>query len=83
MVVGPQGFEDALCAAGQPGFDQIVRRGVDAVGVVVDVPASVVVAVDAVGGEGAGHELHQALGAGRAGGVVAAVSGFGHPDAGE
>ena len=41
------------------------------------------IAVDAVGGERAGHELHQPLRTRRAGVVVAAVPGFGHPDPGQ
>ena len=50
---------------------------------VVDVDGTVGVAVDAVGGEGGGHELHQSLGAGGAGGGVAAVRGLFHADTGE
>lgn len=80
VVVGPQGLQDALSAAGQAGLDQVFRRGEDRVGVVADVAASVVVSVDAVGGEGPRHELHQALGPGGAGRVVAAVPGLGHAD---
>ena len=66
-----------------PGFGEVVGGGVDAVGVVVDVGSAVVVAVDAHGGPGGGHELHQPLRAGGAGVVVAAVPGFFHADAGQ
>ncbi len=55
----------------------------DTVGVVADVCSAVAVAVDAVGSEGGGHELHQALGANRAGRGQCAVCGLCHPDAGQ
>ena len=48
---------------------EVVGGAVDAVCVVVDVCFTVAVSVDAVGGEGGGHELHESFGAGAAGGV--------------
>jgi hypothetical protein len=78
VVVGEQGAANPGGAGSDPGFGEVMGGGVDAVGVVVDVGAAVAVAVDIHGGPGAGHELHQPLGAGRAGVVVAAVAGFLH-----
>ena len=83
VVVGEQGSADTGGACADPGLGEVVGGGEDAVGVVVDVGAAVAVAVDTHGGEGGGHELHQALCAGRAGVVVAAVAGFFHADAGQ
>ena len=83
VVVGEQGLADAGGAVADAGLGEVVGGGEDAVGVVVDVGSAVVVAVDTHRGEGGGHELHQPLGAGGAGVVVAAVPGFFHADPGQ
>ena len=49
----------------------------------MDVGSTVVVAVDAHGGPGRGHKLHQPLCAGGTGVVVAPVPGFFHADPGQ
>ena len=68
-----------MALGGSGGFE-VVGGAVDAVCVVVDVCFTVAVSVDAVGGEGGGHELHESFGAGAAGGVLASVVGFCHAD---
>ena len=83
VVVREEGSADTGRAGADAGLGEVVGGGVDAVGVVVDVGAAVAVAVDTHRGPGGGHELHQPLGAGGAGVVVAAVAGFFHADAGQ
>src|SRR5512132_1250581 len=82
-VVSEEGSADTRGAGRDAGFGEVVGGGVDAVGVVVDVGAAGPVAVDTHRSPGGRHELHQALGAGGAGAVVAAVPGFFHTDAGQ
>src|ERR1019366_1415577 len=83
VVVGEDRRSDAVGAFGDAGLGEVVRGGVDAVGVVAYVGAAVAVAVDAHAGPGGGHELHQAECSCRAGVVVPSVSAFLHADPGE
>ena len=83
MVVGEQRAADPGPAGLDPGLGEVVRGREHAVGIAMDVGAAVAISVDAHRGEGGGHELHQALCAGGAGLVVAAVPGFFHADPGE
>ncbi len=76
MVVLPQRGGDVRAVAGAGGA-QIGRSGEDGVGRAGRVSRAVPVAVDGVGGERGGQELHRASGAGVRDPVgVAAVVGF-------